>query len=105
MDPEQLKDYTFRIMDPLSQKMMALKTDVTAQISRMATTRLSHLARPLRLSYSGDVLRVKGDSFNTERKKQVGAELIGLENNFVMLKLFHCLKALKSINIENILLI
>lgn len=42
-----LKDSTFRIMDPLSQKMMALRSDVTAQISRIASTRLSHLPRPL----------------------------------------------------------
>ena len=99
-----LKDSTFRIMDPLSQKMMALRSDVTAQISRIASTRLSHLTRPLRLSYSGDVLRVKGDSFNTERQKtQVGAELIGLENEFCDAEIILiCLKALKSINIENI---
>jgi ATP phosphoribosyltransferase regulatory subunit len=99
-----LKDSTFRIMDPLSQKMMALRSDVTAQISRIASTRLSHLARPLRLSYSGDVLRVKGDSFNTERQKtQVGAELIGLENEFCDAEIILiCLKALKSIDIENI---
>ncbi len=99
-----LKDSTFRIMDPLSQKMMALRSDVTAQISRIASTRLSHLARPLRLSYSGDVLRVKGDSFNTERQKtQVGAELIGLENEFCDAEIILiCLKALKAINIENI---
>ena len=99
-----LKDSTFRIMDPLSQKMMALRSDVTAQISRIASTRLSHLVRPLRLSYSGDVLRVKGDSFNTERQKtQVGAELIGLENEFCDAEIILiCLKALKSINIENI---
>ena len=99
-----LKDSTFRIMDPLSQKMMALRSDVTAQISRIASTRLSHLARPLRLSYSGDVLRVKGDSFNTERQKtQVGAELIGLENEFCDAEIILiCLKALKSINVENI---
>ena len=99
-----LKDSTFRIMDPLSQKMMALRSDVTAQISRIASTRLSHLARPLRLSYSGDVLRVKGDSFNTERQKtQVGAELIGLENEFCDAEIILiCLRALKSINIENI---
>ena len=98
-----LKDSTFRIMDPLSQKMMALRSDVTAQISRIASTRLSHLTRPLRLSYSGDVLRVKGDSFNTERQKtQVGAELIGLENEFCDAEIILiCLKALKSINIEN----
>ena len=99
-----LKDSTFRIMDPLSQKMMALRSDVTAQISRIASTRLSHLARPLRLSYSGDVLRVKGDSFNTERQKtQVGAELIGLENEFCDSEIILiCLKALKSIDIKNI---
>ena len=99
-----LKDSTFRIMDPLSQKMMALRSDVTAQISRIASTRLSHLARPLRLSYSGDVLRVKGDSFNTERQKtQVGAELIGLENEFCDAEIILiCIKALKSIDIENI---
>ena len=99
-----LRDSTFRIMDPLSQKMMALRSDVTAQISRIASTRLSHLARPLRLSYSGDVLRVKGDSFNTERQKtQVGAELIGLENEFCDAEIILiCLKALKSIDIENI---
>ena len=41
-----LKDSTFRIMDPLSQKMMALRSDVTAQISRIASTRLPHLPRP-----------------------------------------------------------
>ncbi len=99
-----LKDSTFRIMDPLSQKMMALRSDVTAQISRIASTRLSHLARPLRLSYSGDVLRVKGDSFNTERQKtQVGAELIGLENELCDAEIILiCLKALKSIEIQNI---
>ena len=99
-----LKDSTFRIMDPLSQKMMALRSDVTAQISRIASTRLSHISRPLRLSYSGDVLRVKGDSFNTERQKtQVGAELIGLENEFCDAEIILiCLKALKSIDIQNI---
>ena len=99
-----LKDSTFRIMDPLSQKMMALRSDVTAQISRIASTRLSHLTRPLRLSYSGDILRVNGDSFNTERQKtQVGAELIGIENEFCDSEIILvCLKALKSINIQNI---
>ena len=96
-----LKDSTFRIMDPLSQKMMALRSDVTAQISRIASTRLSHLPRPLRLSYSGDVLRVKGDNFNMERQKtQVGAELIGSESKFVDAEIILvCLKALTSVGI------
>ena len=99
-----LKDSTFRIMDPLSQKMMALRSDVTAQISRIASTRLSHLPRPLRLSYSGDVLRVKGDNFNMERQKtQVGAELIGSESKFADAEIILvCLKALKSVGVESI---
>ena len=99
-----LKDSTFRIMDPLSQKMMALRSDVTAQISRIASTRLSHLPRPLRLSYSGDVLRVKGDSFNMERQKtQVGAELIGPKSELIDSEIILvCSQSLKSINIKNI---
>ena len=101
---EVLKDSTFRVMDPLSQKMLALRADVTAQISRIASTRLSHLSRPLRLSYSGDVLRVKGDSFNMERQKtQVGAELIGPKSEVIDAEIMLvCVKALKSINIDNL---
>ena len=101
---EVLKDSTFRVMDPLSQKMLALRADVTAQISRIASTRMSHLSRPLRLSYSGDVLRVKGDSFNMERQKtQVGAELIGPKSEVIDAEIMLvCVKALKSINIDNL---
>ena len=101
---EVLKDSTFRVMDPLSQKMLALRADVTAQISRIASTRLTHLSRPLRLSYSGDVLRVKGDSFNMERQKtQVGAELIGPKSEVIDAEIMLvCVKALKSINIDNL---
>ena len=101
-----LKDSTFRIMDPLSQKMMALRSDMTAQISRISSTRLSHLPRPLRLSYSGDVLRVNGDSFNMERQKtQVGAELIGNESVTIDAEIILvCLESLSSIDINDITL-
>ena len=101
-----LKDSTFRIMDPLSQKMMALRSDMTAQISRISSTRLSHLSRPLRLSYSGDVLRVNGDSFNMERQKtQVGAELIGKESVTIDAEIILvCLESLSSIDINDITL-
>ena len=101
-----LKDSTFRIMDPLSQKMMALRSDMTAQISRISSTRLSHLPRPLRLSYSGDVLRVNGDSFNMERQKtQVGAELIGNESVTIDAEIILvCVESLSSIDINDITL-
>ena len=99
-----LKDSTFRIMDPLSQKMMAVRSDMTAQISRISSTRMSHLARPLRLSYSGDVLRVKGDSFNMDRQKtQVGAELIGMQSERIDAEIILlCVKSLFSIDVSSI---
>lgn len=72
---------TFRVMDPQSSRMMAIRADMTAQIARIACTRLLHMPRPLRLSYSGDVLRVLPDPLNPERQlTQVGAEMIGASN-------------------------
>lgn len=69
---------TFRLMDPLSQRMMAVRADITPQIARIATTRLKNEARPLRLCYDGPVLRVKGSQLRPERQfTQVGVELIG----------------------------
>lgn len=71
---------TFRLMDPVSQRMLGLRADMTLQIARIAATRLRRLPRPLRLSYAGQVLRVKGDDLRPERQVgQVGAELIGSE--------------------------
>ena len=70
--------HTFRLMDPVSQRMMALRADMTLQVARIATTRLGGLPRPLRLSYAGQVLRIKGSQLRPERQfGQVGAELIG----------------------------
>src|SRR4051812_33920998 len=70
--------HTFRVMDPISQRMLGLRADMTLQIARIAATRLNKLPRPLRLSYSGEVLRVKGDELRPERQfGQVGIELIG----------------------------
>ena len=36
-----MTDNTFRLMDPLSQRMMGLRADTTVQIARIAATRLS----------------------------------------------------------------
>jgi ATP phosphoribosyltransferase regulatory subunit len=69
---------TFRLMDPDSHRMMALRPDMTLQVARIASTRLKRRPRPLRLCYSGQVLRVKGSQLRSERQfGQVGAELIG----------------------------
>jgi len=72
---------TFRLMDPVSHQMMGLRPDLTVQVGRIATTRLANLPRPLRLSYAGQVLRVKGSQLRPERQYgQVGAELIGAQS-------------------------
>jgi ATP phosphoribosyltransferase regulatory subunit len=69
---------TFRLMDPISQSMVGIRADMTLQIARIATTRLVKQPRPLRLSYAGQVLRVRGTQLRPERQfAQIGAELIG----------------------------
>jgi ATP phosphoribosyltransferase regulatory subunit len=69
---------TFRTMDPISHRMIGVRADMTPQVARIAATRLSHRPRPLRLSYAGQVLRVRGSQMRPERQiGQVGAELIG----------------------------
>ena len=40
---------TFRLMDPVSQRMMGIRPDITPQIARIATSRLADAPRPLRL--------------------------------------------------------
>lgn len=72
---------TFRTLDPASHRMIAVRADMTPQVARIAASRLAHRPRPLRLSYSGQVLRVKGSEIRPERQVgQVGAELIGAES-------------------------
>src|SRR5215831_3579441 len=69
---------TFRLMDPISQRMIGVRADMTPQVARIATTRLKNAPRPLRLCYAGQVLRVKGSQLHPGRQVgQVGAELIG----------------------------
>ncbi len=67
-----------RIVDPVSQRTLALRPDITAQIGRIAVTRLAHRARPLRLAYGGQILKLRATQLRPERELlQAGAELIG----------------------------
>ena len=73
-----LAQETFRLMDPVSHRMMALRADTTPQVARIAASRLESAPRPLRLCYAGQVVRVRGGQLRSERQfGQVGAELIG----------------------------
>ena len=71
----------FRFVDPASLRMMALRSDITPQVGRLAATSLAQAARPLRLCYSGQVVIIKGDGLDPARERlQVGAELIGSDS-------------------------
>lgn len=71
----------FRFVDPQSLRMMALRSDITPQIGRIAGTRLASAPRPLRLCYAGQVVTIKGAGLDPAREKlQCGAELIGVDN-------------------------
>ncbi|MCK5167419.1 MAG: ATP phosphoribosyltransferase regulatory subunit [Rhodospirillaceae bacterium] len=73
-----LSSEAFRLQDPVSRRMMALRPDQTPQVARIAGSRMSHSPRPLRLAYSGEIVRVQGSQIRSERQfGQVGAELIG----------------------------
>ncbi|WP_262691055.1 ATP phosphoribosyltransferase regulatory subunit [Kordiimonas aestuarii] len=68
----------FRLMDPDTQRMMAIRADMTIQMARLAATRLTDAPRPLRLAYTGNVLRTKGSQMRPDRQfVQAGVELVG----------------------------
>ena len=73
---------SFRVLDPISQKMMGIRSDITVQIARISCGSLIELPRPLKVCYSGEVLRVNNNSLNLSRQStQIGSEIIGIEQN------------------------
>ena len=68
----------FRFVDPASLRTLALRSDITPQVGRIAETRLASAPRPLRLCYAGPVVTIRSDGLDPARERlQVGAELIG----------------------------
>ena len=70
-----------RFVDPVSQRTLAVRPDLTAQVARVAATRMAHHPRPVRLSYAGSILKLRGGQLSPARElRQIGAELIGLDS-------------------------
>jgi ATP phosphoribosyltransferase regulatory subunit len=66
----------FRALDR-SGKLIALRADFTAQVARIAATRLAGMS-PLRLYYRGSIVRrVAPDSAPVYERLQAGCELVG----------------------------
>ncbi len=71
-------EQTFRLMDPDTHRMMGLRPDMTPQVARIAATRLVNAPRPLRLSYAGACMQLRGGPLSSDRQVgQAGMELIG----------------------------
>ena len=69
-----------RFVDPISQETLAIRPDLTAQVARIAATRMGHHPRPVRLCYAGPTLKLRGNQLAPLReRRQVGAELVGLD--------------------------
>jgi len=70
-----------RAIDPVSQRSLAIRPDMTAQVGRIAATRMAATPRPLRLCYGGPVMKLRADQLRPERERtQLGAEIIGSDS-------------------------
>ncbi len=71
----------FRFVDPASLRTLALRSDITPQVGRIAATSLAAAPRPLRLAYCGDTVLIKASQLDPARERlQLGAELIGADS-------------------------
>ena len=95
---------TFRVMDPVTHKMMGLRSDITAQIARIALSRLSDETRPLRLRYANDVIRTRSSQARTGRQfTQAGCEMIGRDDADSDIEIcVVALKGLAALEISNV---
>ncbi|WP_133365601.1 ATP phosphoribosyltransferase regulatory subunit [Qipengyuania sediminis] len=70
-----------RFTDPASLRTMAVRSDMTVQVGRIAATALASAPRPLRLCYAGEVAVIAADQLDPARQRlQLGAELIGSDS-------------------------
>ncbi len=76
-----MQDQAFRVMDPATHRMMGVRADMTPQVARIASTRMAGYPRPLRLSYAGQCLLLRGLGLVADRQvAQAGIELIGVDS-------------------------
>src|SRR3546814_17598128 len=77
-DDERASRDLLRFTDPVSQRTIALRPDMTRQVGRIATSLLAQAPRPLRLCYAGQVVNLRARQLLPAREMpQVGAALFG----------------------------
>ena len=78
---KKLRSRAMKFVDPSTGDIVALRPDITPQISRIVATRMSHIKEPQRLCYSGRVVRFEYESSGREREVfQAGCEFIGMKD-------------------------
>ncbi len=85
---------------------LGIRNDITPQIIRIASSRLSNKIRPLKLCYYGEVVRKVGTILRPERQfQQVGAEIIGSESYKADVEIINlAYETLKKIGVKNIVI-
>ncbi|PLX89176.1 MAG: ATP phosphoribosyltransferase regulatory subunit [Desulfuromonas sp.] len=78
---DDLRERAFRFDDRQSGRLVAFPPDMTPQVARIVATRMKEAPLPLRLCYSGRVLRHAEEQAGKDRDIfQTGVELIGLDS-------------------------
>lgn len=78
---EDFKNRLMKFVDPHTGEIVVLRPDITPQIGRMVATQLSDHRYPMRLCYSGRVVRYEEKGSGKEREVfQLGCELLGLSS-------------------------
>ena len=76
---EWREDRIFKLVEPDTGLVVALRPDITPQIARMVATALRDADPPLRLCYAGAVFRMQPRNSGARRELyQVGAECLGV---------------------------
>ncbi len=84
-----LMNNTLVFNDPEARGQLAVRSDMTPQIARIAATRLQHEAQ-LKLCYSGPVVQARGDHFDGRRQQwQTGVECLGDRSERCDLEILH----------------
>ena len=96
----------FRIVDPISNRPMFIRNDITPQIARIASDRKIEKNLPLRFSYSGYVMRPKGNQLHPDRQiRQAGIELYNNASNQTAIEVISVgIESLKKVKISNIII-
>lgn len=93
-----------RFVDSASQRTLAIRPDITAQIGRIAATRMAHHPRPVRLSYAGPVMKLRASELSPLRAtRQIGCELIGLDSVAAVTEIARvAVEALRAAGVEGV---